>query len=252
MLPLSLLESPSLAEIFSQFSYTGPFVVLLLCGIGFPLPEEVTLIGAGILLHQGEVEFLAITLVCSAAILIGDSIPFLLGRRYGMSALKIRYVARWLHPERLSRLQRRFQEHGNWTTFACRFLAGVRIPGYFVAGTMRMSYLRFLVLDALGVLISVPLSIYLGWLFGGKIVELRSTMADLHLLLAFLVVAVTLTFVFRARRGRIALKDARVRERAARLAAARALAVRAAESGVGSGPPEADPAPRGERPTVAD
>jgi membrane protein DedA with SNARE-associated domain len=229
MLPLSLLGSAGLSEIFSRFSYTGPFVVLLLCGLGFPLPEEVTLIGAGILLHKGEVEFVAITLVCSAAILIGDSIPFLLGRRYGMAALKIRYVAKWLDAERLSRLRRRFQEHGNWTTFACRFLAGVRIPGYFVAGTMRMSYLRFLALDALGVLISVPISIYVGWLFGGKVGELTATMHDLHLVLAFLVVALTLILVFRARRSRIALKEALDLERASRLAAAKALADARAE-----------------------
>ena len=43
-----------LSELFGDFSYTAPFVVLLLCGIGLPLPEEVTLIASGLLLHQGE------------------------------------------------------------------------------------------------------------------------------------------------------------------------------------------------------
>lgn len=220
MLPPSWFDTDRLALVFSEFSYTGPFFVLLACGLGLPLPEEVTLIGAGLLLHQGEVEFLPITLVCSAAILLGDSLPFLLGRRYGMSALKIRWVARWLHPERLSRLERRFREHGNWTTFVCRFLAGVRIPGYFVAGTMGMSYLRFLALDALGVLISVPVSIYLGSVFGGQVEELEGKIGNLHVLLAFLVVALVLILVVRARYGRIALKEALDIERAARLAAA--------------------------------
>ena len=98
--------------------------------------------------------------IVHAEILIGDSIPYWLGRRYGMNALQVRWVARILHPERFQRLQERFEEHGNWATFACRFFAGIRIPGYFIAGTLKMSFVRFLVLDSLGVLISVPTSIY--------------------------------------------------------------------------------------------
>ena len=42
---------------------------------------------------------------------------------------------------------RRFEAHGNWATFFCRFVAGIRIPGYFVAGTMGMTYRRFLLLE---------------------------------------------------------------------------------------------------------
>ena len=42
----------------------------------------------------------------------------------------------------------RFQRHGNWAVFMCRFFAGVRIPGYFLAGTMGMSYGRFLLLES--------------------------------------------------------------------------------------------------------
>lgn len=187
---------------FSRFHYTAPFVVLLLCGVGLPLPEEVTLIGSGLLLHRGEVEFVPIVVICSTAILLGDSIPFWLGRRYGMNALRWRPVRRLLHPERLRTLERRFREHGNWATFVCRFLPGIRIPGYFLAGSLGMRYPRFLILDGLGVAISVPVSIYLGKLFGGEIDELRSKSQDLHLILAFLVVTVLLTAIVRARARR--------------------------------------------------
>ncbi len=214
--------SSEIGRVFSEFSYTGPFLVLLLCGLGLPLPEEVTLIGSGLLVYRGEVDFRWITIVCAVAILLGDSIPFLLGRRYGMSALRSTWIARIVHPEHFSRLERRFREHGNWATFVCRFFAGVRIPGYFLAGTLGMSYWRFLLLDSLGVLISVPLSIYLGFLFGGKIEELQGTMGDLHLLLGFLVLSLTLILLLRARRSRIAMKESRDRERAARLESVRA------------------------------
>lgn len=193
-------ETTALGEIFGEFGYLAPFVVLLLCGVGLPLPEEVSLIGAGILVYRGEVEFLPIVAVCSAAILIGDSIPYWLGRRYGMSALQIPWVAKIIHPERFSRFQARFEEHGNWAIFACRFVAGIRLPGYFLAGAMRMTYPRFLLLDSLGVLISVPVSIYLGRLFGGEVDKLKDKVHDIHLILAFLVIAMALILLVRSRR----------------------------------------------------
>ena len=100
-------------SVFGRFHYSGPFVVLLLCGIGFPLPEEVTLIGSGLMLYQGEVEFLPIVLVCSAAILLGDSIPYWLGRRYGTSILKVRWLSRIMRPGRIRLMERRMASHGN-------------------------------------------------------------------------------------------------------------------------------------------
>jgi membrane protein DedA with SNARE-associated domain len=205
----------ALADIFEKVSdkfgdhhYLGPFIFLLLCGLGFPSPEEVALLYSGVQYYLGNVDFLKITLVCSAAILIGDSIPFWLGRHYGLSALKLRWVARILHPERFAALERRFASHGNWAIFTCRFLPGLRIPGYFVAGTMRMSYLRFMALDSLGVVLSVPASIYLGKIFGSKIDELRDKVHGLHIWLGFGVVALVLIVLGRAwlkRRERAAL-----------------------------------------------
>ena len=203
---------------FERFSYIGPFVVLLLCGIGLPLPEEVTLIGSGLLLHRGEVEFLPMVGVCCAAILLGDSIPFWLGRWRGDALLQKRWVRRLLHPQRLRSLRVRFADHGDWAIFTCRFLPGVRIPGYFTAGTLGMPFLRFFVLDALGVALSVPVSIYLGKLFGESVEHLKKRMDHLHLLLAFILVSVVLIVVVRAR------SQARLRRDLAREAAASASA----------------------------
>lgn len=198
-----LNEGGFLGDVFSEFGYLAAFTVLFLCGLGLPLPEEVSLIGSGILLYQGEVEFVPIVIVCSVAILLGDSVPFFLGKRYGMSALRVKWVARIIHPERFANLQRRFEEHGNWATFMCRFFPGIRIPGYFLAATMGMSYGRFLLLDLLGVVISVPISIYLGKLFGGSIDKLQDNLQNVHLILAFAMVSIVLFLIVRRKRMRM-------------------------------------------------
>ena len=215
---LLLLDlTTQLNELVDRFNYLGPFVVLLLCGIGLPLPEEVTLIACGLLLYQGKVAFVPITLVCSAAILLGDTLPYLLGRRYGKSALSNRWVAKVLHPERFAIVEGKFQRHGSWVVFMCRFLPGIRIPAYFTAGTLKMSYARFVLLDGLGVLISVPTSIYIAMLFGGQVEKLEEQMENFHLVLTFILVAVLGAVFFRMV----------VRRRSQQ---ARALAVDSAES----------------------
>ena len=188
-----------ITEFFGRFHYMAPFTVLLLCGLGLPLPEEVALIGSGILLFQGKVQFVPITVVCSIAILLGDSIPYWLGRHYGLAALKTRWVAKILHPERFAALERRFAEHGNYAVFTCRFLPGLRIPGYFVAGTLRMSYPRFMFIDFMGVLISVPASIFLGRVFGDSVQTLKKSVHDLHLWLALGVLSLVLILVLRSK-----------------------------------------------------
>lgn len=186
-------------ELIGGFYYSGSFLILLLCGVGLPIPEEATLIACGMFLHNKDVDFVPITIVCGIAILIGDSIPFWLGRIYGMRALETRFVRRILHPERFARFEQRFREHGNWATFTCRFIAGVRIPGYFVAGTMRMSYGRFLLLDVLGVAISVPTSIWLAKVFFEKIDEVHRVTKNLHLVFAGIAVALLIAMLVRAR-----------------------------------------------------
>jgi len=188
-----------LTELFQGAQYLVPFTVLLLCGVGLPIPEEVTLIGSGLLVYQGRADFTTISIVCAVAILLGDTVPYLLGRRYGASALRIAWVRRILHPERFVILERRFRDHGNWAIFTCRFLPGIRIPGYFTAGTLGMNYGRFILLDALGVAISVPVSIFLGEWFGGSVESLRARIGNFHQILAFGIVSLILIILVRAR-----------------------------------------------------
>lgn len=187
----------SLSGLFGRFHYLAPAAILLLCGVGFPLPEEVALIGSGILLQQEKVEAVPIILICSVAILLGDSIPFWLGRHYGLAALRARWVARILHPERFAVLERRFAEKGNWAIFTCRFLPGLRIPGYFVAGTLGMGYSRFLMLDALGVALSVPASILIAAWVGGTFDEISRRVRGLHMWLLFAIVSLLLVMFVR-------------------------------------------------------
>lgn len=187
----------ALSAFFAELGYFGPFLVLVACGFGFPLPEEVTMLGAGFLVYEGEVEALPVVGVCWAATLIGDSVPYWVGRRFGRSALRIGPVARVLHPERMGSIERRFERNGSWAVFACRFVPGLRLPAWFTAGTLGMPYLRFIAIDGLGAMIMTPLFVLLGYTSGEKIAQLEQRVENLHQILGF--VAMSLVAILLAR-----------------------------------------------------
>jgi membrane protein DedA with SNARE-associated domain len=138
------------------------FAILVLCGLGLPLPEEVTLLGSGLLVGWHEANFFVASAVCASAIVLGDSLIFFMGRHFGRQFLQSRFMRFILTRKRQARVRRLFARHGTKAVFIARFFAGVRIGVYAYAGQHGMRWYRFAVLDLLGTLISVPVSIWVG------------------------------------------------------------------------------------------
>ncbi len=187
---LALAEQSFLSSIYGRLGYGAPFLVLVGAGAGLPVPEEVTMVGSGYLLHQGLVSTFPIILTCWVATLIGDSIPFWIGRILGPKALKLPLATRILHPERFALIEKRFEKHGSWAIFTCRFLPGVRMPGFFSAGTLRMSYAKFMLADASAALIMVPMYVLIGKAFSKNIGRLEAGIKDSTETLGFILVIV--------------------------------------------------------------
>ena len=77
-----------LTDLSSGVAYAIIFGILLACGLGFPLPEDIPLVAAGYLVWEGTLKWFPALLVTMAGVLIGDSILFFLGQRLGLSILK--------------------------------------------------------------------------------------------------------------------------------------------------------------------
>jgi membrane protein DedA with SNARE-associated domain len=82
--------------------------------------------------------------------------------------LQWRPIAWLLPPKRYAAVQEKFARYGNRLMFLARFLPGMRTAVYITAGaTQRVSFARFLLLDGLAALISVPIWVYAGY-FGAN------------------------------------------------------------------------------------
>jgi len=158
-----------LIDFFTGYGYLAVFTVLMLCGFGVPIPEDITLVAGGIISGLGFANVHVMFGVGMCGVLLGDAAMFTLGRKLGKRVLLFRPVARILTPARFRGVQMKFSRYGHWLLFVARFLPGLRSPIFITAGmTRRVPYWRFLLLDGMAALISVPIWVYMGFMGAQK------------------------------------------------------------------------------------
>lgn len=145
------------------------FGVLILCGFGLPMPEDIVLITGGILSARGVTNIWVTDVVCLAGVLLGDGAVFTIGRVYGHRVTNWR-LFRWILTEERNRsVQKVFDKYGDKVVFIARFLPGLRTPIFLSAGRFGVPAWKFVSLDGLAALISVPVWIRVGHAFGDNL-----------------------------------------------------------------------------------
>lgn len=181
-----------------HFTYVGLLIVLVLCGLGLPVPEDAVLLTGGFLAHRGLVQYPIALAISFVGVITGDCSLFFLGRRLGTGLL--RYFG-LMHPNSrrsIARMRSFMDRHGHRAIFYGRFLAGLRALVYLSAGSLGVPTSRFLMYDLLGAIISVPLVVSVGYLFGGEIERILHLLGGIQralLIVAGLSVAIWLTRV---------------------------------------------------------
>lgn len=147
------------------------FGILLACGLGLPIPEDITLIAAGYLAYAGNANVLWMILVGMFGVLFGDSLIFYLGARFGRRLTKKWIFHKLLPDDRLEMVRQQFHKRGDKILFAARFMPGLRAPVFFSAGTLHVPYRRFLAYNGGAALLSVPAIVWSAYYFGHEIDE---------------------------------------------------------------------------------
>ncbi|MES1204321.1 MAG: DedA family protein [Pseudomonadota bacterium] len=193
----------------SAMSPTGAYLwlvgILLLCGLGLPIPEDVSLIAAGYFAYKGVLHLHKAFVVCFAAVLVGDTLAFFLGRWFGRRVLASPWAHRYFTARRQRRVRAYFRKFGSKVVFLGRFAPGLRFSIFFSAGMLHLRPSVFFIYDSLAAAISVPVLVYLAWFFGGQIDRVVSFARHTEhgILVAGLIVAGVLAFrTYRRRRRR--------------------------------------------------
>jgi membrane protein DedA with SNARE-associated domain len=165
-------------EIFAYISQlSGPAAyativsILLICGFGVPIPEDVTLLAAGLLAYEGRISLIGALIACFSGVIFGDACLFFLGRKFGKRIFKLPGLRRVFSPEHIASAEEKIRKNGPLICFAARFFPGLRAPIFAMAGTMGVRPIIFFALDGFAALISVPIWVNLGYWFGSNIGE---------------------------------------------------------------------------------
>ncbi len=151
------------------------FTALVAAGFGFPIPEELPTIGAGIWVGSnpelGPFRWLILP-VCFVGVLISDVLLYGMGRLWGTRLLQHPLVARWLPAETRERTERNFQEYGIKILLLVRWVPAIRSPMFITAGVMRLPLSQFVVADGIAAVFGHSLLFFLAYWFGDQFREL--------------------------------------------------------------------------------
>lgn len=136
--------------------------------IGFFLPGDTLLFGAGVLAAQGVFNLPLLISIIVAAAIIGDNVGYSIGRRFGPRLFKKQDGAIFKQ-EYLQRAEAFYEKHGGKTIILARFVPIVRTFAPVVAGIGKMPRKTFFAYNIIGGLlwgVSLPV---LGYYVGSKV-----------------------------------------------------------------------------------
>ncbi|HEX5752048.1 MAG TPA: DedA family protein [Archangium sp.] len=190
------------------FSYPAVFLLLLLCGVGVPLSEELVIITGGLVVARSGANLPVMVLAAYLGVVAGDSMLYRIGRSLGPRVFSHPKLSKMLTPARIELLQKLFARRGAVAVFLARFLPGLRAPAFLLAGATGLPYRRFFLADALAAWGPALGMTWLGFRFGPRV--LADVQGGLRwLLLAAVMVAVGVLGV-RWMRRRAAVRATRV------------------------------------------
>lgn len=165
----------------SQYAYEPGWVyfflimMMLLSAIGLPFPEEVTLVSVGILAYIGQnpdkypppfvgaphINPTTAAIVAFLAVLLSDFLIYSIGRFFGRRVFEWNIVKRFISPENKVKIENWTHKYGALACGIFRFTPGLRFPGHLACGIVKFPLWKFLAVDGIAALISVPTQVLL-------------------------------------------------------------------------------------------
>ena len=130
--------------------------------IGFFLPGDTLLFGAGILAAQGVFNLWLLIAVVIFAAVLGDNVGYSIGRRTGRRLFRKKESVLF-RPEHLELAEKFYELHGGKTIILARFVPIVRTFAPIVAGISKMPRQRFFLFNIVGAILwgaGVPIAGY--------------------------------------------------------------------------------------------
>ena len=135
--------------LIGKLGYVGIALILVLGGLGLPIPEEAPIILAAVLSRKGAMWAPWAFGSCLSGVLLGDFIVYFLGYVYGEKVLSLPLTRKFLTRARETQMQGYFHRHGFKILILGRFAVGFRTAAYLTAGILKLPALKLFLTDLL-------------------------------------------------------------------------------------------------------
>ena len=151
-------------SMMAAHGYVITFAILLAESVGLPFPASIALVAGGAAVASHTLWGPGIFFAAVVALMIGDALQFWLGRFAGWALLG--FLCRLsLNPENcILRSAESFYKRGKTTLVIAKFVPGINTMAAPLAGSMKMRFGQFLLLDLSGSLLYISFYLLVGYL----------------------------------------------------------------------------------------
>ena len=153
----------------SGWAYAIVFLVALLDAVLPVVPSETVVITAGVVAAAGDLTLPLVIALGATGAFLGDNTAYLIGRRFGESVTR-RFFSGDRAKRRIEWAENQLRERGGELIVVGRFIPGGRTAVTLSAGTLRYSWQRFVLFDAVASVSWASYAALLGY-FGGRAFE---------------------------------------------------------------------------------
>jgi membrane-associated protein len=153
----------------SGWAYAILFALALLDAIIPVVPSETSVITAGVVASQGDLNLMLVILFAAAGAIAGDNIAYFLGWRFGRR-INDRFFSSETAKKRVAWAHRQVEERGGELIVVARFIPGGRTVVTLSAGTLEYPWRKFILFDSIAGFVWAAYAASLGY-FGGKAFE---------------------------------------------------------------------------------
>jgi membrane protein DedA with SNARE-associated domain len=158
---LSSLALHAEMNIWSSFAHQLPvylheygafvlFAIIMFEAGGLPLPGETALVTASALAASGDLNILHVTLAAIGGAVVGDNVGYAVGRYAGRTAVVKLFTRFGVAQRKLELSEATLRKHGMPLVAGARFLPVLRQLGGIGAGSIGMTWPRFLIANTTG------------------------------------------------------------------------------------------------------
>ena len=188
-----------LVQTIGSLGYIGIFALMFLESTFFPFPSEVVMIPAGFLAYKGDMNLYIVLAVGVLGSLAGALFNYYISRTLGRKLLLKYGHYIWFEEDKLIKMEKFFQTHGEISTFNGRLIPVIRQYISLPAGLANMNIFKFSLYTSLGASIWVMTLTFLGYFLGDNQALIKEYLQQITIGTIIFIVLFTLWYVKKKR-----------------------------------------------------